>query len=73
MSHMLDKLYAAAVRLGVDPTTSKALRPQPDPRDPDPSRPGIFRDHNCWKCKDGANPCAEGNPRQCQYPFARND
>lgn len=44
-----------------------------DPRDPDPSRPGIFRDHNCWKCKDGAEPCVKSNPRQCEYPHARND
>jgi len=34
---------------------------------------GMFRDHSCWKCKDGAAPCYEGNPRQCQYPHARND
>ena len=46
---------------------------QPDPRDPDPSRPGIFRDHNCWACKDGAQPCREGNSSQCPYPHARND
>ncbi len=34
---------------------------------------GIFRDHNCWKCKDGALPCAVNNPRQCEYPHAKND
>ena len=51
-----------------------ALRTQRvDPRDPDPSRPGIFADHNCWKCKDGQKPCASGNPRGCEYPHARND
>ena len=44
-----------------------------DPRDPDPSRPGIFRDHNCYRCKDGTQPCVGGNPRQCEYPHARND
>jgi len=49
------------------------IRQPRDPRDPDPSRPGIFRDHNCWKCKDGAEPCVKGNPRQCEYPHARND
>jgi hypothetical protein len=48
----------------------------PDPRDPDPSRSGIFRDHNCWKYKDGAEllrcptPKTPGN---CGYPHARND
>ena len=44
-----------------------------DPRDPDPTRSGIFRDHNCWKCLDGKVPCATGNPNQCRYPHARND
>lgn len=44
-----------------------------DPRDPDPSRPGIFRDHNCWKCRDGAKPCIVGNPHRCEFPHARND
>jgi hypothetical protein len=44
-----------------------------DPRDPDPSREGIFRDHNCWMCDYGRLPCVNVNPRQCQYPRARND
>ena len=44
-----------------------------DPRYPDPSRDGIFRDHNCWKCQSGTKPCVVGNPRQCEYPHARND
>jgi hypothetical protein len=45
----------------------------PDPRDPGPSREGIFRDHNCWKCSDGAKPCAKGHTLNCEYPHARND
>lgn len=44
-----------------------------DPRDPDPSREGIFRDHNCWKCGSGARPCANGSPNRCDQPQARND
>jgi hypothetical protein len=44
-----------------------------DPRDPDPSRPGIFRDHNCYRCRDGEKPCVNGSPRQCEFPHARND
>jgi heat shock protein HspQ len=44
-----------------------------DPRDPDPSRPGIFRDHNCWRCRDGKLPCAQGHPNRCGNPIARND
>jgi hypothetical protein len=40
---------------------------------PDPTKEGVFRDHNCWKCKDGAAPCVAGNPRQCEFLHARND
>lgn len=47
-----------------------------DGRDPRPegtyTQP-IFRDHNCWKCRDGKKPCAEGNYATCSYPHARND
>lgn len=46
---------------------------QPDPRDPDHSRPGIFAYHNCSRCDDGKRPCKQGNPRQCEFPIARND
>ena len=34
---------------------------------------GMFRDHRCWKCDDGTRPCVSGDPRQCDYPRARND
>ena len=34
---------------------------------------GMFRDHSCWKCLDGKKSCVVGNPRQCEYPHARND
>lgn len=44
-----------------------------DPRDPDPARVGIFRNHNCAQCHDGMKPCKRGNPNQCDYPHARND
>jgi len=44
-----------------------------DPRAPDYSRPGIFATHNCWKCRDGQQPCAQGDPRRCEFPHARND
>jgi hypothetical protein len=46
---------------------------KPDPRDPDPSREGIFRNHNCWKCQSGKKPCINGSPSRCDYPQARND
>lgn len=44
-----------------------------DPRDPDYTKEGIFQYHRCWKCNDGEKPCVNGNPRQCDYPHARND
>lgn len=46
--------------------------PRPDPREDDPSREGIFRSHNCWRCQSGAKPCAKGAPNRCEYPIARN-
>jgi hypothetical protein len=46
---------------------------KPDPRDPDYTKDGIFRFHNCWRCRDGKLKCAQGNPRQCSMPHARND
>ncbi len=54
--------------LGIDRAAGR-----PDPRDPHPTRTGIFRDHNCWACKDGAQPCREGSSNLCSYPHARND
>lgn len=45
----------------------------PDPRAPDPTKHGIFRDHNCGGCNSGARPCREGNSRNCSWPRARND
>lgn len=41
--------------------------------DADPSKTGMFVLHRCWKCGDGARPCVVGNPRQCEYPHARDD
>lgn len=51
----------------------KDTRKSVDPRDPDPSRFGIFRDHNCAMCGSGARPCVQGNPNRCEFPHARND
>ena len=44
-----------------------------DSREPDPTKDGIFRDHTCWKCRDGEIICARLDPRGCEYPRARND
>lgn len=52
---------------------SEKLPARIDPRDPDPSRAGIFRYHNCWKCKNGNLPCVNGHQSKCEYPHARND
>lgn len=45
----------------------EAMGPRKDPRQP------IFRDHNCWKCRDGELRCAERDYGRCSYPHARND
>jgi len=48
----------------------RMMGPRKDPRQP------IFRDHNCWKCRDGELPCtgrSDGNYGRCEYPHARND
>lgn len=46
----------------------KAMGPRLNPRQ------SIFRDHNnCWKCREGERPCAEGDYDRCSYPHARND
>lgn len=42
-------------------------------RDPHRARTGMFRLHNCWRCDNGAKPCAQGAPNLCEYPRARND
>jgi len=44
-----------------------------DAREPDHTKKGMFVLHRCWKCNDGARPCPQGNPRQCEFPHARDD
>lgn len=44
-----------------------------DPRDPDLTRDGIFRTHNCVSCNHGRWPCVQGDSEKCEYPHARND
>lgn len=42
----------------------------------DPSKTGMFRDHRCTRCNDGAKPCPDGQTgpsRSCGHPHARND
>lgn len=56
-----------------DERNARLRQKRVDPRDPDPTREGIFRDHNCWKCNSGEKPCVVGNPSRCEYPHARND
>lgn len=53
----------------IDPRYS-GMEPRSNPRQP------IFRDHNCWKCRDGELPCtgrSDGDYGRCEYPHARND
>jgi len=44
-----------------------------EPDDPERERTGMFRDHNCWRCRDGRDRCVQRDPKQCEYPHARND
>lgn len=67
------KALAAQPPRHVPPEIKAVAAAMLDPRDPDPTREGIFRDHNCWKCSDGSRPCANGSPNRCEYPRARND
>lgn len=58
------------------PTDSTEGENVPAPiKDPfvDTTKRGIFRDHSCPYCGDGARPCRNGNPYQCGNPRARND
>jgi hypothetical protein len=45
------------------------MEPRKNPHQP------IFRDHDCWKCRDGELPCVlkGGHSLLCEYPHARND
>jgi hypothetical protein len=42
-------------------------------REASEGKTGIFRDHTCWKCRNGARPCVNGSSSRCDYPRARND
>ena len=47
-----------------------------DSRDPDPTRNGIFRDHNCARCQNGVDLArcpTPDRPGNCGEPHARND
>lgn len=33
----------------------------------------IWRDHTCWKCREGQKVCPQGGSHRCGYPHARND
>ena len=69
------RFFARSAGVSFGATGCVSPNPLADPR-PDPEmigRNGIFRDHNCWKCKSGEKPCVVNNPRKCEYPHARND
>lgn len=58
---------------GLHMTEPKAPSVALDPRDPDPTREGVFRHHDCWACQNGTKPCRQGAPNRCDNPRARND
>lgn len=37
-----------------------------------PTREGIWRDHTCYRCRNGERFCVQGDARQCEYPHAKN-
>jgi hypothetical protein len=66
------QLLAFGMYCWLDPIVIADLT-RTDSRDPHPTREGIFRYHNCWKCNSGEKPCVIGNPNRCDHPHARND
>ena len=61
-----------------DTSVFGTLLPRHDLRDPfvDETKTGIFRDHRCARCNDGARPerCpTPDRPGNCGEPQARND
>ena len=32
----------------------------------------MWRDHNCWKCREGTKVCPRGGSHRCDYPIAKN-
>lgn len=61
---------------GYDAGQQERDESEPDPRDSDYSRSGIFVHHNCARCNHGRNlfRCPTPNrPGNCGYPYARND
>lgn len=51
----------------LDKLQEKMMGPRKDYRHP------IFKDHNCWRCDNGKNPCVHGSYTNCPLPRARND
>jgi hypothetical protein len=33
----------------------------------------MWRDHNCWKCREGQKVCPRGGSHRCEYPVAKNN
>lgn len=61
---------SAAVRAA---RTAIARARQHNAMEPDMTRTGIFQNHNCNRCSDGAKPCVQGGAHKCDNPHARND
>ena len=57
----------SATMVDLNKLMEEAMGPRKNPRQP------IFRDHNCWKCREGELPCPQGYSHLCEYPHARND
>ncbi len=68
MQHKYHHDHAPSERPADCPACNEA-----DPRDPENTRPGIFRNHNCTYCDNGKKDCLVGLPSWCPHPHARND
>lgn len=40
---------------------------------PDRTKPAPFDYHNCYRCKNGVQPCVKDSTSGCEYLRARND
>ena len=57
----MERIRLAAVKLA---ETARALKT-------DYANP-MWRDHNCWKCREGTKVCPQGGSHRCDYPIAKN-
>ena len=67
------KTYGKAVRMSVKGRTLliEDLPAKPQPLSVGHGSETFWKDHSCWKCREGTKPCRDWPG--CEYPHARND